>query len=466
MEEAFNEYFIAVKSGDRIHKSKVFKAFYLKGITEIEDIIEFLETKDIELNKKLSEFGSKQKGVFIGIKCKPRKKEGTPTNAHSEQPESPASTSKNEDEDVVEDIVQDVEEIEFLKEVKQTKTISDTTAKNYELALKRLNLKDDELKSIDTVVDHMKNAIGEKDKKGFTRAASQIYKLGCFYLGAVIWKLREMKTSDDIIQPFVDKINQLSDGSRAELSKGMMNEKELSAWKDWNKIITIRDEIPTKGKNNMKKLLILSLYTYLPPRRVEDYFAMYFYHTKPKELSDYCKKIESPVIEVKEEEKILDSIFKEQSLETKTKNAQRPSDNYFIKDEGKFYFCSYKTVLTYGMAVIDVPDELYKILKAYVDLYKKRDGEKLLNYIRSSTISDNLRRMIGNGMNVSMMRKIYITHFFRENPNPTEEEKTLLARQMGHSVRMQCLTYNKNSAKNEVKKNEEEDKDEVLQEDS
>ena len=94
MEEAFNENFIAVKSGDRMHKSKVFKAFYLKGITENEDIIEFLETKDIELNKKLSEFGSKQKGVFIGIKCKPRKKKVTPTNAHSEQPEPPAPLAR------------------------------------------------------------------------------------------------------------------------------------------------------------------------------------------------------------------------------------------------------------------------------------------------------------------------------------------------------------------------------------
>ena len=53
----------------------------------------------------------------------------------------------------------------------------------------------------------------------------------------------------------------------------------------WNEIIQMRDNIPDTQDRIYEKL-ILYLYTYFPPRRVEDYHQMYYSNKTSEEMRD------------------------------------------------------------------------------------------------------------------------------------------------------------------------------------
>ena len=54
-----------------------------------------------------------------------------------------------------------------------------------------------------------------------------------------------------------------------------MTESQKNNWLDWPEIISFRDTFISNINNDIRDKLILALYTYIPPRRIFDYFAMY-----------------------------------------------------------------------------------------------------------------------------------------------------------------------------------------------
>lgn len=116
-------------------------------------------------------------------------------------------------------------------------------------------------------------------------------------------------------------------------------------------------------------LVLLSLYTLLPPRRALDY------------------------------------------AELKWGAGDGPdSSNYF--DGKKMYMNRYKTQGSYGQQVVDVPPALQKILKAW---RKKNNTDYVLvgpkgQKITSTAVSKGLARILGKKLGVSALRSIYLTN--------------------------------------------------------
>jgi integrase len=156
-------------------------------------------------------------------------------------------------------------------------------------------------------------------------------------------------------------------------------EKEKEYWLNWDDIIKRRNELEGLDR------IILSLYTWLPPRRAKDFGTM--------------------------------------EINSKTGNSFEPRTQRFI-------FRDYKTAGTYGEQVIDVPDDLYIELMDYL---KGRESGKLLP-ISTVSITKHLNSIFKpKKISVSALRHIYDTHHFGE----TKKRMNDTARLMAHSSAQQ-----------------------------
>jgi hypothetical protein len=118
-------------------------------------------------------------------------------------------------------------------------------------------------------------------------------------------------------------------------------------------------------------LMVLSLYTLMPPRRSQDYIKMLT--SKPKTDADKSNYIE----------------------------------------DGKFVFNIYKTARTYGTQTEPIPSELQKIIDIYMsehtgapEFLVKKNGVPMK---LSSEITHRLNRIFGRKLSTSMLRNIYLT---------------------------------------------------------
>jgi len=161
---------------------------------------------------------------------------------------------------------------------------------------------------------------------------------------------------------------------------GDKTEKEEAYWLTWEEVIKRRDELEGLDK------VLLSLYTYLPPRRAKDYGTM--------------------------------------EINSKTKNS-------FNTEDKTFTFREYKTAGTYGEQVVPIPKQLYDLLMSYIE--DKRDG-KLLP-ITTTSITKHLNKIFSpKKISVSALRHIYDTHHFGE----VKRRMTDTARLMAHSTNQQA----------------------------
>jgi integrase len=160
---------------------------------------------------------------------------------------------------------------------------------------------------------------------------------------------------------------------------GEKTEKEKEYWISWDDIIKRRDELEGLDR------VILSLYTWLPPRRAKDFGTM--------------------------------------EINSQTGNSFEPRTQRFL-------FRDYKTAGTYGEQVVDVPDDLYIEL---MDWLKGRDTGKLLP-ISTVSITKHLNAIFKpKKISVSALRHIYDTHHFGE----TKKRMKDTARLMAHSSAQQ-----------------------------
>ena len=123
----------------------------------------------------------------------------------------------------------------------------------------------------------------------------------------------------------------------------------------------------------------------------------------------------------------------------KIRNYSPKIDNYY--KSGKLYFNKYKTSDRYGLQVLDVPDELNKIIKKWI---KINDSDYLLfssngNPLTSPQITRALNKIFdGKKISVDMLRHIYLTNYYKNMPALINMEE--LASDMGHSV-VTAMTY-------------------------
>jgi hypothetical protein len=175
-------------------------------------------------------------------------------------------------------------------------------------------------------------------------------------------------------------------------------EKQAAAYIDWDALIAWRDgagkELPIIDR------LLVGLYTYVPPQRV-DYTPMRIVARLPKKLDDGI--------------------------------------NYLVmaKKSARFVFHAYKTADKYGDRAIHVPAELFKLIAEYL-------GERRSGYLfqdagiawTEARLGVNIRRIFQKAFNkdfgVNNLRHSYATKINEGMPTLASLEEAATA--MGHSV--------------------------------
>jgi|LakMenE01Jun11ns_1017448.scaffolds.fasta_scaffold9936360_2 hypothetical protein len=194
-------------------------------------------------------------------------------------------------------------------------------------------------------------------------------------------------------------------------------QKQKDNWIEWDEITKIikkmesdAKQITGKNINNndylkLLKLVILSLYYYIAPRRNADYLNMV--------------------------------------MKTNKKNIE-PDKNYIILDnDPEFVFNNYKTSKRYGSQSFTIPEELLQNINMYLKYYpiegKKNDrfflvyhdGTPLNN--SNNSITRILNNIFDKKVGSSMLRHIYLSNKYKDLTN----EQIKDAKAMGHSLETQ-----------------------------
>jgi len=201
-----------------------------------------------------------------------------------------------------------------------------------------------------------------------------------------------------------------------EQEKGLKTEKQEKNWIEWDDVLAIREDLKDKTSSikskkitatqydTMLKYVVLSLYTWIAPRRNTDFTEMYIVKKVP--------------------------------------NTER---NYYETDTQKFHFNKFKTAKTDGPATVDIPIELQQVLKQYLKVYPKNELEDKPLLLSSSgkmiNGSNGITRILNNvfkkNIGSSMLRHSYLSSKYGNLKGEMAKD----AHDMGHSVRTQQEIY-------------------------
>lgn len=151
-------------------------------------------------------------------------------------------------------------------------------------------------------------------------------------------------------------------------------------------------------------VMILSLYTLIPPRRNLDFLKM---------------------------------------LVTKPSEDEADKHNYMW--EGQFFFRNYKTAKTYKQQVESIPNELQKVIDMYMaehpdvpEFLVRSNGSPLKT---SNDITRRLNKIFGRNISSSMLRNIYLTSKYSKVMNDMKDD----TEKMGTSANTAQHNYIKNA---------------------
>jgi hypothetical protein len=173
----------------------------------------------------------------------------------------------------------------------------------------------------------------------------------------------------------------------------------------WSDMVKRQDDLveeynKTKNQDTLLYLVIVSLYTLLPPRRLMDYTLM------------------------------------------KIGNGTNPEFNYY--DGSRFIFHHYKTSKSSKTQIEKVPDELVKLLSIYLKHKKFPDSPFLLHASRSPSVSNStqmnslLRKAFNNDkVGASLLRGVYLTSKYGDMMKDLRED----TKAMGTSEQMASDVY-------------------------
>lgn len=217
------------------------------------------------------------------------------------------------------------------------------------------------------------------------------------------------------------RMNETTIKNKEEKKNNMKTDTQKNSWLPWDDILAKRAELAEivkpysnenvlnkKEFNNLTNHLVVSLYTYIPPRRNQDY-----------QIMDVVKLTD---------DKLADELPN--------------TTNYLVVVDGKptrFIYNVYKTARFYGKQEIIVPDDLADVLKRWIQFHPKNKFKKfpLLTDVKgqklpqTNSITRILNRVFKNGLGASMLRHIYLSTKY----DVEEMEKD--AQDMGHSLEQQ-----------------------------
>lgn len=293
----------------------------------------------------------------------------------------------------------------------ENKDLSETSIKFYLRNMRLLN--DNEPISNLKFLDDTKNILDKiSDLKPNTRRN---------YIISICSVLNSMgKTKSKTYKKYFEDLKEYNKTLKEQEAKNEKTDTQKENWLEWDDIVDKhnelkkevdsfknKDEITPSQYNVLLKYVILSLYVLLPPRRNE-YLNMYIVKKYKMNFPKY--------------------------------------KNYISFEDEKFIFNQYKTAKKEGEIEIEIPDELWDILKIYFKFHpnleninKDTDEPFLVDYKGEEFKSNNSITRILNSIfkpkkiSSSMLRHIFISHKFG-NVNKEQQD---IAKKMSHSVSMQ-----------------------------
>lgn len=308
--------------------------------------------------------------------------------------------------------------IELFQKLKD-KNLSDKSTNLYVKYLINLNNKEPFnnlmfLKNTDDILKKLEN-YSDNTKKTILSAITSILSL---YNDKSVYK----KLHKFYFELMMNKANDMKN-----IDSNIKTEKENKNWIEWEEIITIRERLKNEilefidnkiisvaQYNKLLSLLVLSLYTMIPPRRNVDFIEMFF---------------------INHNKDTLDS-----------------NKNYLDYINKKFIFNNYKTNKKYGLQSLEIPNNLLEIINLYLKhhplnpdkklLFKKNIEFRFLVFSDGSPFNLNsttrlLNKLFdGKRIGSSMLRHIYLSSKYNIDEMKTDADA------MGHSL-MEQKSYMK-----------------------
>lgn len=222
---------------------------------------------------------------------------------------------------------------------------------------------------------------------------------------------------EDILEMWKDNIEETEAGKgRPKIGEKSESQKKAYALLEtdaqggaWESVLHRVSMMNDSAEGRELTYAVANLYTMFPPRRNLDY-------TEMKIAIDYNKSASKEF-------------------------------NYLVigDDEMRFVFNRYKTDGVYNQQVFDVPDDLVAVLKRFIRLNERKDGEFLLqkngHSLRSDDITETLNKVIGSGISTQMLRHMFVDKYTTPEREKVIHEMMGDAEKMAHSISMQQNTY-------------------------
>lgn len=234
------------------------------------------------------------------------------------------------------------------------------------------------------------------------------------YINAIIYDMKERGVFKDEIKKEIHReLYKMGRIIEKRSNSGYLIGNQKKSYTTWDNIVGVFNLLKSgdykKSYERYKTFVLLSMYMYIPVRRLMDYEYMHV-------VSEYRWDMEK-------------------------------DKNYYDTTSKKFYFNIYKTRKYYNQQVVETTEEHGRILREYISENKIGDKESLFGLSKRSMINKmtNLfMKHLGKGISVNIMRHAYIS-YLDEHSEMISGGNADLAKLMGHSVSMQ---------KNYVKKSE------------
>lgn len=287
-------------------------------------------------------------------------------------------------------------EQEIITKLKEKK-LSDNSIKLYMTILKNLNDKR-EIRNFKFL---------EKPKKILEKIKDYKLTTQRNILIAIVSVLKNL--GNDLYKSYYDLMieynKKIEDGNK----NNEKTETQKNNWMEFKDVENKFNELKSKLKgssnisedmyNNYLNAVVLGLYVLIPPRRSKDYTLM----------------------KVSKDSKGLDDKY-----------------NWLDLKKKQFIFNNYKTEKTYGQQIVDVPTELFELIKKYLKYKKDGEGFLLVKFNGERLKQDNsitrlLNKIFGKRISSSMLRHIYLSSKYGK----VLEEQKADAEKMGQSIEMQ-----------------------------
>lgn len=243
------------------------------------------------------------------------------------------------------------------------------------------------------------------------------------YIISIVSLLKGLSTTEPKkYKKLYDKYYAILDVYNKELkTNNEKSEKETANWisqdeviKKWEELHAILATLTTKKINEeqyseLQRLVVLSLYALLPPRRNADYQNMYVYNKMPRA-------------------KVLDIAGNFVDVP--------PAHNILDMKDNKFIFTNFKTSKAYPRQEVTIPETLRNIINVFLKyhpLYKKTGNEVPflctytgLPYSNANDITRILYKVFGKKIGCSMLRKIYLTNKYADSVKEMANDATAM----------------------------------------